>query len=277
MFGDIQTADNMTSDIMSKAKSLYQAVVQAQKQQRSAPYADALQKIGEKFASASAKMQPVLNQQANKVRSDYVASGGSPIDLDQDLWGADPSKGFQTGQGQFTPGYAGDNLSWGQKLKLAPITGRFEGNPTFDALMSALQNKLQQRQVDISDRNSQRDYAASMGNLAETKRYHDSLIDQNNLQNLNNIWQATGKAPAGIPGVTPGTPLYDKVGERKNNMETAIKLAQEDMRYLEAQTVEERQGIINEYFNLLNSQSGSAQTNAEPGITDEDILNMTKK
>jgi hypothetical protein len=264
MFGDIQTADNLSSDIMGRAKSLVQALVQTQKQQRSEPYANTLKQIGEKFATSEAKMRPMLNQQANKTRADYIASGGSPIDLDQGLWGSDPSQGFQTGEGQFTPGYAGDNMSMGQKLRLAPTTGKFEGNPTFDALMSTLQNKLQNRQLDMSEANSQRDYSASMGNLAETQRYHDANLGQQNLDNLYRIWQSTGKAPEGIPGVTAGTEIYDKVGERDNAIEKAIGLAQKDDRFMYAETSEEKQAIIKEYYDMLSQQSENTPSPQQP-------------
>ena len=267
MFGDIQTAENLTSDVMGRAKSLVQALVQTQKQQRSEPYANTLKQIGEKFATSEAKMRPMLNEQANKVRSDYIDAGNSPNGLDQSLWGSDPSQGFQTGQGKFTPGYAGDNLSMGQKLRLAPTTGKFENNPTFDALMATLQNKLQNRQLDQSEANSQRDYSASMGNLAETQRYHDSLIGQNNIDNLNKIWQATGKAPAGIPGVPEGTPIYDKVAERSgtdNVMEKAISLAQKDDRFMYAETPEEKQSVLKEYYDLLSQQSENTPSPQQP-------------
>ncbi len=119
------------SDIINRAKAFAKAIVDYQKEQRSAPYAGTLRDIGEMFAAADAKRKAQFNQQANKVRADYLASGGSPMDLPRELWGSDPSQGFQVGEGKFVPGYTGDNLSYGQKERLAALTGLFEGKPTF--------------------------------------------------------------------------------------------------------------------------------------------------
>ncbi len=113
------------------AMALADAIVRYQKQKRAQPYVQELQRIGSQWAGATPQAQQNLNAQNNAIRNAYLQAGGSPIDIDRSLWGSNPNQGFQTGTKQFTPGYFGDNLSYGQKAKLADITGMYERKPTW--------------------------------------------------------------------------------------------------------------------------------------------------
>jgi len=56
---------------------------------------------GSKYAPATPDQQQFLNENASNVRAGYVQGGGDISQIDQSLWGSDPSKGFQTGLDQF--------------------------------------------------------------------------------------------------------------------------------------------------------------------------------
>jgi len=93
------------------------------------------------------------------------------------------------------------------------------------------------------------------------------------------IWQNTGKAPAGIPGVPVGTPLYDKVDERQSIdpvMETAISLALKDDSFA-WKTPEEQQKRIDSLYAQL-SKGRALQPKTPTPITglDKDILDALK-
>jgi len=132
---------------MSQAPALAQAVVNWQKKQRALPVMQALEGYGKQYGAAQTdEERQRANAAANLARATYIKSGGSPIDLPQNLWGGDTSQGFQTGEGTFTPPYAGDNLSIGQKLKQAAMTGMFDGQPTWDR---TLQEKAEARNAEL--------------------------------------------------------------------------------------------------------------------------------
>ena len=115
-----------------QAPLLAQAIAQFQKEQRVNPTAAALQNIGGKWKEATTdEERNSLNAAANMTRKNFLQSGGSPMELSSDQWGANPAQGFQTGAEEFKPGYAGDNLSMGQRTKLAALTGMFNGQPTW--------------------------------------------------------------------------------------------------------------------------------------------------
>jgi hypothetical protein len=164
---------NPIANTVLKAMALAKALIGHQKEQRAEPFVQELQKFGQMYAT-----DPMANENANKTRAAYLASGGSPIDIPQALWGADPSQGFQTGKGAFTPGYAGDNMSLGQKEKLAGITGRYEGKLTWPAFMQQEGVRLQGTQMANQMQNAQMDYNAAMANLGETVRYRNIENDR---------------------------------------------------------------------------------------------------
>lgn len=116
---------------LEDAPLVAQKIIDFQKQQRAAPFIKALQNYGAQYGAAKtdADRQSASNA-ANLARSEFIKSGGSPWDLPLNLWGSDPSKGFQTGAGSYAAPYSGDNLTLGQKMKRAPFTGMFEGKPT---------------------------------------------------------------------------------------------------------------------------------------------------
>ncbi|MCL6558538.1 MAG: hypothetical protein K6U74_06995, partial [Firmicutes bacterium] len=61
----------------------------------------ALKNIGSQWSSASPQGQAELNRQASQLRSEYVKAGGNIADIPTNLWGSDPSRGFQTGADTF--------------------------------------------------------------------------------------------------------------------------------------------------------------------------------
>lgn len=120
-------------DSFEQAKQLAQNIIQFQQEQRTAPIVKALQDIGMKWQAAKTdEERAALNAAANSTRQNFLLSGGAPMDLPTNLWGSDTAKGFQTGAEEFKPGFAGDNLSMGQRMKLAAMTGMFNGQKTFD-------------------------------------------------------------------------------------------------------------------------------------------------
>lgn len=113
-----------------QAPILAQKIIDFQKTQRAAPFIQALQNYGQQYNKAQTDQEKQnASNAANLARAEYIKSGGSPWDLPSNLWGGDPSKGFQTGSNIFTAPYAGDNLTFGQKAKRAALTGMFEGRP----------------------------------------------------------------------------------------------------------------------------------------------------
>ncbi|MCK9326706.1 MAG: hypothetical protein M0P69_14540 [Bacteroidales bacterium] len=115
------------------ATALAQAIAQFQRKQRVDPAATALHDMSMQYGQSGTDAErEALNAAANATRQNFLQSGGSPYEIATSLWGADPTQGFQTGESQFTPGYAGDNTTLGQKMKLASMTGMFAGQPTFD-------------------------------------------------------------------------------------------------------------------------------------------------
>ncbi|MFA5880569.1 MAG: hypothetical protein WC834_00110 [Eubacteriales bacterium] len=109
-----------------------QNIVNSQRQQRVRPYNQAIQSVGQGYAQMAPNKQTELNARANQIRAAYIAEGGNPMDLPKEHWGSDPSKGFQIDEGQFhTPmPNMNQNLSYGQKEKLAAITDMYENKPT---------------------------------------------------------------------------------------------------------------------------------------------------
>ncbi|MBU7006293.1 hypothetical protein [Phosphitispora fastidiosa] len=167
-------------DPYQAAPLLANAITGYQKEQRATPFMEALKTLGDQWATANPEQQNDINMQASKVRGDYLASGGSPIDMPQELWGSDPNKGFQTGAGQFAPGYAGDNWSMGQKAQRAGVTGMFEGGLTWPA-------HVQNEGLNLERQGLQNQYSTSMAGINEQSRYHNMMDDQNQLQNKNYI------------------------------------------------------------------------------------------
>lgn len=154
------------------APLLSQALVRFQKEQRAQPTATELQDLSGEYAKTPAAQQSQLNSRANALRQNYLQSGGSAFDLPKNLWGSDPNKGFQTGLGQFVPGVPGDNLSFGQKLKLAPIAGMYEGKPTWERQYQQRALDIQNKTADANILNAKNDNA-----LAREKLDYDKIMD----------------------------------------------------------------------------------------------------
>lgn len=85
---------------------------------------DALKNIGSQFGSASPTGQTSLNTQANEARNAFIQAGGNISDIPTNLWGSDPSQGFQTGQGAFmgAPSYGSDLAVGGMPMSNAGLT-----------------------------------------------------------------------------------------------------------------------------------------------------------
>lgn len=259
-----QMTGNSLNDVIDRAKLIAKSIVANQKQQRSQPYADTLQGLSKRYAAATTPQAQIgLNQQANQARASYIASGGSPMDLDKSLWGSNPGNGFQTGTGQFKPGYAGDNLSIGQKIAQAPIFGNYEGRPTFDKQVSeaGLTGNYQGRPTlakTVADNNllyqqGQLTNDAFNNNTGRMNAQADAIYKQGTL--------TLGQDTLNKKPVTPDTTMLD-----------ALKLAVQDPDYNGA-TPTEKKNIIDNYYNRLSQQSATAQG----GLTDQDILDMTGK
>lgn len=135
------------------------------------------------------------------------------------------------------------------------------GTPTFQA-REAVEQRRQQLKL------AQQDNDLAWANLR--LRQQELLQNQQleNVRNLFTVWEATGKAPAGLEmyGIAPGTSLYEKKQQGVDPaMELALKLASQDPTFAYMDPAE-KQSLIDFYYSQL---SGSA-------LTDEDILNMTK-
>ncbi|MHB8122583.1 MAG: hypothetical protein ACYDG4_10560 [Desulfuromonadaceae bacterium] len=81
---------------------------------------DALKNIGSQFGSASPTGQTTLNTQANDARSAFVQAGGNLQDVPNNLWGSDPSQGFQTGTGAFAGSGIGNQEAMGLTYNTGP-------------------------------------------------------------------------------------------------------------------------------------------------------------
>jgi hypothetical protein len=102
--------------------------------------------------------------------------------------------------------------------ELAQLYGMQEGTPTWRAKQDLVQNRISQQNANTSSYNAQtsRQNANQSASDSETRR-------------LMQIWEATGVAPEGIPGVQPGTPIAQqekpeappKPGDYKMNDEFA--------------------------------------------------------
>ena len=132
---------------LTQAPEVAGNILQYQKAQRAAPIIAALQNYGKQWGAAQApEEQQRINAAANLARSSYLKSGGSPMDLPENLWGSSPEQGFQTGAEEYSPSYTGDNMTLGQALKAAAMTGMFRGQPTWDR---QLQEKTEAREAEL--------------------------------------------------------------------------------------------------------------------------------
>ncbi len=135
-----------SGNIFANAPLLAQALVQFQKQQRAEPFTQALNQYSQQWQSAGTDAErQAANQQANLARATFLQKGGSPTDLPTNLWGSDPLAGFQTGAEHYSPLYAGDNLSFGQREKTEALERARES-----ARQSALTNALNLRAGEAS-------------------------------------------------------------------------------------------------------------------------------
>jgi hypothetical protein len=132
---------------LTQAPEVAGNILQYQKAQRAAPIIAALQNYGKQWGAAQApEEQQRINAAANLARSSYLKSGGSPMDLPENLWGSSPEQGFQTGAEEYSPSYTGDNMTLGQALKAAAATGMFRGQPTWDR---QLQEAAESRETEL--------------------------------------------------------------------------------------------------------------------------------
>ncbi len=166
------------------AFALASAIVKYQKQQRAQPYVSELQRVGSQWAGADPQQRERLNAQNNAIRNAYLQSGGSVIDIPEALRGSNPAQGFQIGQKQFVPGYFGDNLSRGQKIKDAGLTGMYENRPTMDYQDKMVQNQYKQANLGIQ----QEKLALSKSNVrtSTTNKTNDKY--SSNINKANNYF-----------------------------------------------------------------------------------------
>lgn len=192
------------------APLLAQAVANFQKQQRVAPLQKALEMHGRQYGAAqSEEEQQRANAMANLARAAFIKSGGSPLDVPQNLWGGDTSQGFQTGAAEFTPPYSGDNLTLGQRLKQLSFA-KEEREKELHPLELAL------KRAEITK--ALRPPSTGTGGYSTSQRTDD----------LMKVWQIRGVAPAGLEGlgVSAGTPYPGSKGNVPGEQE----------KYLEAMT-----------------------------------------
>lgn len=121
------------ADTMGQAKDLAQSISEYQMQQRTAPVIQALQQFANNYNAATTdEGRHSANTMANQVRANYLAGGGSPMDLPSNLWGSAPASGFQTTGGFQAPvtGYEGlgrkDTIALKRQALLDALTQRVQ-------------------------------------------------------------------------------------------------------------------------------------------------------
>jgi len=186
-----------------QAPLLAQAITQFQKEQRVNPIAAALQNISSKWKAAQTdEERNALNAAANITRENFLQSGGSPMELSSSQWGADPTRGFQTGAEEFRPGYAGDNLSMGQRMNLASLTGMLNGQPTFqrqaqEATLTGMYDSEKTWPRQYQEQNMALQTALKNLQAAKLSQGSDSDSKRENLASAQTeIWE---KLNAGVP------------------------------------------------------------------------------
>lgn len=137
---------------LDQAKQLAQTISAYQKEQRTAPVIKALQEQSSLYNSTTDEAKrAAANAMNNRIRSNYLEGGGSPSELPSNLWGSDPTSGFQTMGGYDAPitGYEGlkrkDIIDWKRQAAMDALTKRVqESNIT--GIDPATNNKTWDRQ-----------------------------------------------------------------------------------------------------------------------------------
>lgn len=120
-------------ETLGQAKQLAQNIGSFRKEQRTAPVVQALQQFANNYNAATTdEGRAAANAMANQIRSNYVAGGGSFMDLPTKYWGKDPTQGVQTTEGFQAPisGYEGlgrrDTIALRRQALLDALTQRIQ-------------------------------------------------------------------------------------------------------------------------------------------------------
>lgn len=149
--------------------------------------------------------------------------------------------------------YRNDAFNWQKQTDTAGLTGQFNGQKTSDQAQRDWENRFNYGQATGTFGNGQqtlqsqlsvRDFNYQVGrdDVADSQwvQEFNAAVKQNGIQNAMaqvkagssgsgssggtkdlslaqkiSIWKISGQAPEGIPGVTPGTKVYDEVAARK--------------------------------------------------------------
>lgn len=124
-----------------------------------------------------------------------------------------------------------------------------------DVRRFGLQYALDQARLRNQISEAAADRALRERSLALEEQRERRLQEQARMDELYRIWEATGRAPAGIPNVAPGTPLYDPVLQRQLQQapETSTNdIVSEVVSYLDRMTPEQRRAFFQgERANLI--------------------------
>ncbi|PKM82567.1 MAG: hypothetical protein CVU89_03440 [Firmicutes bacterium HGW-Firmicutes-14] len=218
-------------------------IAATQNEQRTSPLKQSLELVGKDYMAVNPEEQRAKNEKANMLRKKWLEeSGGDPSGLSRDLWGANPDKGFQVGPDEFVlPGVNPDyGLTLGQKRANAPLTGMFEGKPTFErtiqeagltgryggeltfpaaiemaGLSGYYNDPITGQRMPTFDREmSTAQLAIQRANAARGGGSGYTMGQRTD--DLFKIWEISGKAPAGLEhlGVSAGTSWGGSTGNK---------------------------------------------------------------
>jgi hypothetical protein len=113
LFGQaMQRLNTPQPSTYERAKQVASDILQQQRTQRAAPLVKALDQFKQQYANATDDAgRQQANTLASQARNNYLAGGGSPMDLDISYWGADPTQGFQTTGGYQSPITGYENMA----------------------------------------------------------------------------------------------------------------------------------------------------------------------
>lgn len=100
---------------------------------------------------------------------------------------------------------------------------------------------------------SARQYALANGQIGNARQGNNNYA----MQNLMSIWEKTGVAPQGIPGVEPGMPLYNKSSSSQNNNSSTGELVSS----IEQMTPDMKQRFFKEQKSNIIAEHGVAGYN----------------
>lgn len=201
----LQNKQQQQTGYLDSAKQLANGILQYQQQQRAEPFVKALTGYGQQYAQAqddTARQQ--ANAAANAARAAFMQQGGSPYDLPQNLWGANPQAGLQTavsGDNMYAPAYSGDNLTYAQRVATQEMQQKAMESALRQATYQNIDLPLAQAQIGQAEaqtanywRNANEPYSygggGGSGSGGGYTDYYDYLKDENSNQKTLDTWAA---------------------------------------------------------------------------------------